>query len=82
MKRLMFVFAIIVCLYSNACAEPYQYVIKGTGNGKEVIGFIENQDNSSLIGTIEGKKVTGEWNGLGSCEMTDGENLYEMEVVE
>lgn len=82
MRKIIFSIIMFFCIVSNVYAEPYQYVIKGTGNGKEVIGFIESQDNATLIGTIEGRKVTGEWNGMGSCEMTDGENFYEMEVIE
>ena len=80
MKIINFVFLIlfIPCLLF---AESYQYVVVGTGNGKNVTGYLTGYDNGTLQGTVNDKFVSGEWTGYGICQVSDGQNLYEMEVT-
>lgn len=82
MKKIVILLIILASHASAAYAENYQYILVGFGNGKEVTGFVTSYDNGTIAGTVDNVFVTGHWTGLGSCEVSDGTNFYEMEVVE
>ena len=80
MKFINFLFFILLipCLLFS---ESYQYIVIGTGNGRNVTGYVTGYDNGTVQGTVDNKFVSGHWTGLGICQLSDGQNFYEMEVI-
>lgn len=78
MKKILIV---LILLASTCFAESFQYVMTGYGNGKKVTGYLTGYDNGTITGTVEDHYVTGEWTGNGICQVSDGNNFYEMEVL-
>ena len=79
----MLKFIVTLLLVANvACAENYQYIMTGSGNGKKVTGYLTGYENGTVAGNVDGKFVSGDWTGVGICQVSDGENFYEMEVFD
>lgn len=81
MKTLI-IFLLLISAVCVTHAETYQYIVVGYGNGKKVTGFVTELSNGTIQGSVDGKFVSGEWDGLGMMELSDGESFYEMDVTD
>lgn len=73
---------ISISLSMNCFAFPFDYIVTGSGDGKEVTGYLTENENGTIRGSVDNSYVECSWVGYGILECQSVKNFYEMEVTE
>lgn len=73
---------ISISLSMNCFAFPFDYIVTGSGDGKEVTGYLTENENGTIRGSVDSSYVECSWVGYGTLECQSVQNFYEMEVTE